>query len=81
MTEQELSFLKANDVTEETASASQLSEAKAYDSCFNWYITNQKVLPENAALASKVWVQKYALHDDNNICLEKDHLSVIWSRY
>ena len=79
MTEQELSFLKANDVTEETASASQLSEAKAYDSCFNWYITNQKVLPENAALASKVWVQKYALHDDNNICLEKDP-SDMWDR-
>jgi ribonucleoside-diphosphate reductase alpha chain len=75
MTDQELppfqSYLESKGVTEESASASVLSDAKAYESCYNWYISNQKVLPENAALASTIWVQKYALHDSNNVCLEK----------
>jgi ribonucleoside-diphosphate reductase alpha chain len=75
MTDQELppfqSYLESKGVTEKSASASVLSDAKAYESCYNWYITNQKVLPENAALASTIWVNKYALHDSNSMCLEK----------
>lgn len=71
LTEQELDFLKSLSVTEETATLAQLSEAKSYASCYRWYIENQKVLPENAALASKVWVQKYCLKNELGICLEK----------
>ena len=68
---QAIEFLESNNLTEETATEAQLSNAIAYQTCCDWYITNQKVLPENAALASKIWVNKYALHDSENICLEK----------
>ncbi len=49
---------------------SKLSDAKAYTSCYNWYIEKQKVMPENASLASRVWVDKYALHNKDGVCLE-----------
>lgn len=70
LSEQAINFLTSIGATEETASAAQLSDANAYSTCYDWYITAQKVLPENAALASKVWVQKYALHNADNICCE-----------
>ena len=46
------------------------SDTKAYESCYNWYINVQKVLPSNAELAAKVWVNKYCLHDSDGIALE-----------
>lgn len=79
MSAQAIEFLTALKVTEETATPSQISDAKAYQSCYDWYITTQKVLPENAALASKIWVQKYALHDKEGICLETT-IEDMWDR-
>jgi ribonucleoside-diphosphate reductase alpha chain len=79
LTEIGISFLTGSGVTVDTASASDLSKALAYQTCYNWYIENQKVLPENAALASKVWVQKYCLIDENGLCVEKDP-SQMWKR-
>lgn len=46
------------------------TDEEVYDLCYNWYIENQKVLPENAAFASKIWIQKYALRDKTGMCLE-----------
>ena len=70
MTEQELEYLKSLNVTEKTATQAQLSDATAYFTCYDWYIKVQKVLPENAALAAKVWVSKYCLRDETGVCLE-----------
>lgn len=72
LSEQAINFLTSLGLTESTATESQLSDANAYSSCYDWYVSDQKTLPDNAALAAKVWVQKYALHDTNNICLEKN---------
>ncbi len=69
-TEQYTEFLSSLGVTEDTASESQKSDAIAFSTCYDWYIDKQKVLPENASLAAKIWVQKYALHNSDNICLE-----------
>ena len=69
-TEQYTEFLSSLGVTEDTASESQKSDATAFSTCYDWYINKQKVLPENASLAAKIWVQKYALHNSDNICLE-----------
>ena len=74
-----INFLLSIGTTQDTASASDMSKACSYESCYNWYITVQKVLPENAALASKVWVQKYCLIDENGICVEKDPTQM-WDR-
>lgn len=63
-------YLSSKGLTTETASKSVLSDATAYSHTFNWYIDIQKVLPENAGIAAKIWVQKYALHDSDGICLE-----------
>lgn len=71
LTEQALTFLNSLGVPPEVASPAQLSDAMSYSTCYDWYIEKQKVLPENAALASKVFVQKYALHNSEGICLEK----------
>ncbi len=71
LSEQAVSFLTSIGTSEELASSAQKSDAISYSTCYNWYIDVQKVLPDNAALASKIWVQKYALHDENGICLEK----------
>ncbi len=79
MTEQALSFLTSIGLSPETATPAQVSDAMAYSTCYEWYINVQKVLPENAALASKVWVNKYALHDENNVCVEKDPTQM-WDR-
>lgn len=72
LTEQALSFLASLGVTQETANNAQLSDAMAYSTCYDWYINDQKVLPENAALAAKVFIQKYALHNSDGICLEEN---------
>ena len=69
-TEQYTEFLSSLGVAEDTASESQKSDATAFSTCYDWYINKQKVLPENASLAAKIWVQKYALHNSDNICLE-----------
>ena len=50
---------------------SQLSKQASYEACYNWYLEKMKVTPDNAALAAKIWVQKYCLVDDNGIYLEK----------
>lgn len=71
LSEQALLFLTSIGSTEESATASQLSDAIAYSKCYDWYIKEQKVLPDNAALASKVWVQKYCLHSSDGIALEE----------
>lgn len=63
-------FLEDKGLTLETASVQQLSDAKAYESCYKYYRETLKVLPENADIASKVWIQKYALHDKDGVCLE-----------
>ena len=70
MTEQALNFLTSLGISKDTANAAQLSDAQSYQTAYDWYVTVQKVLPENAALAAKVWVQKYALHNEDNICME-----------
>lgn len=66
----QLHYLASKGLSKETASDATLSNAKAYETCYNWYISTQHVLPETADLASDVWVSKYALHDANGICLE-----------
>ena len=58
MTEQALNFLTSLGISKDTANAAQLSDAQSYQTAYDWYVTVQKVLPENAALAAKVWVQK-----------------------
>ena len=63
-------YLSGKGLTPATAGKAALSDATAYSYAFNWYIDIQKVLPENAGIAAKIWVQKYALHDSDGICLE-----------
>lgn len=48
-----------------------MKKEEVLKSCYDWYIETQKVLPENATLASTVWVQKYCLTDGNGNYLEK----------
>ena len=64
-------YLSSKGITLHDASAAKLSEAEAYAACYDWYITKMKVLPENATIASRVWVDKYALHDKMGICVER----------
>jgi ribonucleoside-diphosphate reductase alpha chain len=64
-------FLEDKQLTKELATPQQMSDALAFESCYNWYRTKMNVLPENAELAAKVWLQKYALHDKSGMCLEK----------
>ena len=71
LTEIGISFLTSSGLTQDSATNSDLSKALAYQTCYTWYIDNQKVLPENAALAAKVWVQKYCLVNESGICLEE----------
>ena len=71
LSEQAITYLTSIGVVPKLATLTQLSIATAYSTCYHWYINNQKVLPENAALASKIWVQKYCLVDENGLCLEK----------
>lgn len=63
-------FLANKGQTLETASEALISEAKASAACYAWYIEVMKVLPENAVMATDVWLRKYALHDSAGICLE-----------
>ena len=72
MTEEQLiiEYLTGKGLSVETASAGKLSDAKSFASCYKWYIEKMQVLHENAELAAKVWVDKYALHDKSGLCLE-----------
>jgi ribonucleoside-diphosphate reductase alpha chain len=72
-------YLEAKGKTLETASEAMISDATAYASCYDWYITKQLVSDSTADLASKVWVNKYALHDKNGICRERT-LEDTWKR-
>ena len=66
-----LQYLLNKNITVETATEAQISDAIAYGDCYNWYIEKQKVLPSNAEIASGIFIQKYALRDSNGICVEK----------
>ena len=66
-----LQYLENKYISLETATPQQLSDAEAYGACFDWYIEKRHVLPNTADLASNIFVQKYALHDNDGICLEK----------
>lgn len=65
-----IEFLKKRGVALDTASTALMSEANAYAACYEWYLDEMQVLPENAALAAGVWVNKYALHNKEGVCLE-----------
>lgn len=62
-----------------SASDSIKSEANAYAKCYDWYIEKMKVLPENATLASHIWVDKYALHTQSGVCCEQTPVEM-WDR-
>ena len=66
-----LQFLTSKNIGATTATPQQISDAQAYSSCYTWYLTKQQVLPNTADLAASIFVQKYALHDANGMCLEK----------
>lgn len=72
MTEEQLviGYLTGKGLTIEKATKGELSHASAYASCYKWYIDKMQVLHENAELAAKVWVDKYALCDKSGVCLE-----------
>jgi ribonucleoside-diphosphate reductase alpha chain len=71
LNDEALQYLLNKNVAVETATAAQLSDAVAYGDCYKWYIENQKVMPNTADLASAIFIQKYALHDNSGICLEQ----------
>lgn len=64
-------FLEELGFTKDTATPQIMSDATTFANTYTWYITELRVLPENAKIASMIFMQKYALHDSNNICLEK----------
>lgn len=72
-------FLEAKGLTADSATAAELSDAEAYESSYNWYINYMKVQPNTADMASKIWLQKYALHNKEGICLEKTPADM-WDR-
>ena len=72
-------YLEGKQVTAATASTAVLSDANAFESAYNWYLNSQEVTPENAFIASKIWVDKYALHDSDGICLESSPVDM-WDR-
>lgn len=69
-TAQALEYLKSKGLDTEDATPAQMSDANSYSTCYDWYTSVLGVTAENAAIASKVWVQKYALHNRDGICLE-----------
>ena len=73
LTYQELydEYLTSKGSNVNSASASLKSEANAYAKCYEWYIEKMKVLPENATLASRIWVDKYALHTQTENAVNK----------
>ncbi len=79
LNEQSLQYLINKNIDIETATEAQISDAKAYETCYNWYIEKQKVLPNTADIASSIFIQKYALHDNNGICLEQTPED-LWNR-
>lgn len=74
-----LAYLTSKGLSEDTASNQHLSDAISYATAYKWYITTQNVTPENAAIAAKIWVQKYALHDADGVCVEATPADM-WSR-
>ena len=54
----------------EEATPQQLSNAESYAKCYLWYIEKMKVAPDTAAMSSDIWINKYALHSSDGICLE-----------
>lgn len=70
LTDLGVNFLKACGLTLDTATVIDISKASSYETCFNWYINTMKVTEENAAIAAKIWVQKYCLTDKDGMCLE-----------
>lgn len=63
-------YLSSKGLFIDTLTPQQLSEARAYETCYNWYVENQKVSADTADIASTVFIQKYALHNNEGICLE-----------
>ncbi len=74
-----ITYLEGKRLTPETATPQQLSDAKAYEACYNWYISRQKVQPSVAELAAHTFIQKYALHDASGFCME-DNPEAMWIR-
>ena len=81
LTYQELydEYLTSKGSNVNSASASLKSEANSYAKCYEWYIEKMKVLPENATLASRIWVDKYALHTQTGECCEQTPAEM-WDR-
>lgn len=81
LTYQELydEYLTSKGSSVSSASAPLKSEANAYAKCYEWYIEEMKVLPENATLASRIWVDKYALHTQAGDCCEQTPAEM-WNR-
>ena len=61
-------FLEEKGISNPTSQ--QLSKASSYAMCYLWYINTMKVTENTAAIASDVWVNKYALHSSDGTCLE-----------
>lgn len=81
LTYQELvdEFIKSKGTSPNVTTAQLNSEANAYAKCYEWYIREMKVLPENATLASHIWVDKYALHTQAGDCCEQTPAEM-WDR-
>lgn len=63
-------YLTSKGSTLDTASPALVSDAQASATCYLWYLSEMRVSPENAVMATDVWLRKYALHDGDGICLE-----------
>lgn len=70
LTQVQKDYLDGLGIKPDSVSASVLSDIKALNSCYNWYLEKQHVSHENAYISARTWMQKYALHDNNGICLE-----------
>lgn len=60
-------YLKDKRIVEPTSQ--QQSKAESYASCYLWYLSKGSTT-NTAAIASDVWVNKYALHSSDGTCLE-----------
>ena len=59
--------------------AQQLSKAQSYSHCYLWYLSEMKVAHDTAAMASDVWVNKYALQSSDGTVLEQTPVDT-WKR-
>jgi ribonucleoside-diphosphate reductase alpha chain len=59
--------------------AQQLSKAQSYSHCYLWYLSEMKVAHDTAAMASDVWVNKYALQSSEGMVLEQTPVDT-WKR-